>query len=280
MTTPLEKLLTRLDPERLDRDIFLGDSGRGEGRLFGGFVAAQSLVAAARTLEPSQGDIHSLHAYFIRGGRHNVPIHYTVDRIRDGRTFATRRVVAHQSGEGIFCLDASFTREEEGISHQEPMPAAPPPEGLPNWDLIRADRNWDPERWARWSPIEILACDPEQARSLEPGPATRQVWIRPRGELPEDSVLHAALITWASDRGLVSTAQRAHGIPWNKAASASLDHAIWFHRKPHWDGWMLYSAWSNAAHSGRALIHGTMYAQDGTLMASVAQEGLVRRARD
>ena len=277
--TALQRLLKRLDVQRLDRDLFLGDAGRGEGRLFGGFVAAQSLVAASRTLEPAQGEVHSLHAYFIRPGQHHVPITYTVDRIRDGKSFATRRVAAHQAGEGIFCLDASYTPGEEGISHQEPMPEAPGPDGLLNWDLIRSDRNIDPESWGRWSPIEILACDPAAARSTERGPAHRQVWIRPRGEMPADPLMHAALITWASDRGLVSTAQRAHGIAWNRASSASLDHTIWFHRPARWDGWMLYTAWSNAANSGRALIHGTMYRQDGTLMASVAQEGLVRRAR-
>ncbi len=273
-STALSRLLKRLDIQQLDRDLFLGDSGRGEGRLFGGLVAAESLVAAARTVE--LGHIHSLHAYFLRPGHHGVPIRFVVDRIRDGKTFATRRVAAHQQGEAIFSLEASFAVVEEGISHQDPMPTVPPPDDLPEWDLIRSDRKVDPDRWSRQAPIDIRACDPESARSKEPQAPFRQVWIRARGEMPADPIMHAAVITFASDRGMLSTVQRMHRVPWSRTASASLDHSIWFHRVPKFDSWLLYTTASHASHAARALIYGTMYAQDGTLMASVAQEGLVR----
>ncbi len=270
---PLDRLLRRLDLQQLDRDLFLGDPGRGPARLFGGFVAAQSLVAAARTVE--QGEVHSLHSYFLRPGQHGVPIQYVVHRIRDGRSFTTRRVVAHQQGEAIFSLEASYVAAEDGISHQDPMPEVPGPEGLPDWEVIRTDA--PPLR--RPGPIEIRACNPEAMLSAEKQAPFRQVWVRPRGELPEDPTIHAALITFASDRGMLSTVERSHGIARNRTASASLDHAIWFHRPPRWSGWMLYTTASHAAHNARALIFGTMYAQDGTLMASVAQEGLVRALR-
>jgi len=270
---PLERLLRRLQLERLDRDLYLGDPGRGSGRLFGGMVAAQSYLAAAATVEA--GEIHSLHAYFLRPGRHDAPLRFVVDRIRDGRTYATRRVVAHQAGEAIFSLEASFTLPETGLSHAEPMPAAPSPEGLPDWERVRADRPDDAERRSARSPIDIRAVD----TSAEPG-AIRRVWMRPKGTLPEDPALHAAAIIFASDRGLLSTVARYHGLPYDRTASASLDHALWFHRPPRWDGWLLYTTTSHAAHNGRALVFGTMYSQDGTLLASVAQEGLIRRPRN
>jgi acyl-CoA thioesterase-2 len=271
---PLEKLLRRLDLQQLDRDLFLGDPGRGEGRLFGGLVAAQSVVAAARTVE--EGEIHSLHAYFLRPGRHGLPIQFVVHRIRDGQTYTTRRVVAHQAGEAIFSLEASYTRLEEGISHQDPMASVPPPEGLPDWDTVRSDRRDDPGRWSKQSPIEIRACDPEAAASPDPQPPFRQVWMRPKGVLPEDPVVHAAVITFSSDRGMLSTVSRWHGLQSNRSSAASLDHAMWFHRPPRWDGWVLYTTASHAAHNARALIFGTMYRQGGELLASVAQEGLFR----
>jgi acyl-CoA thioesterase-2 len=270
---PLDRLLRRLQLERLDRDLYLGDPGRGSGRLFGGMVAAQSYLAAAATVEA--GDIHSLHAYFLRPGRHDIPIRFVVDRIRDGRTFTTRRVVAHQVGEAIFSLEASFTMPEAGISHADAMPGVPEPETLPDWELVRPDRSDDAERRSARSPIDIRAVD----TAGEPG-AIRRVWMRPKGALPEDPVVHAAAVVFASDRGLLSTVARYHGLPYERTASASLDHALWFHRPPRWDGWLLYTTSSHAAHGGRALVFGTMYSEDGTLLASVAQEGLFRRPRD
>jgi len=271
---PLERLFHRLDLQQLDRDLFLGDPGKGQGRLFGGLVAAQSVVAAGRTV--AEGEIHSLHAYFLRPGRHGVPIQFVVHRIRDGRTYTTRRVVAHQVGEAIFSLEASYTRPESGISHQDPMSPVPPPEGLPDWDVIRSDRRDEPGRWAKLSPIDIRACDPETAASKGPQPPFRQVWMRPKGDLPEDPVIHAALFAFASDRGMLSTVSRSHGLESNRTSAASLDHAMWFHRPPRWDDWILYTTTSHAAHNARALIFGTMYKQSGELLVSVAQEGLFR----
>ena len=272
-TSALERLLHRLDLQQLDRDLFLGDPGRGAGRLFGGLVAAQSLMAAARTV--AEGEVHSLHSYFLRGGKPGVPIQFVVHRIRDGRTFTTRRVVAHQEGEAIFSLEASYAIPEDGISHQDPMPNVPAPDDLPDWERVRPDA----PPVTRDGPIEIRACDPAGMRSREKQAPFRQVWVRTRGPLPEDSAYHAALITFASDRGMLSTVERMHGVPRNRRGSASLDHAIWFHRPPRWDGWMLYTTASPAAHNARALILGTMYSEDGTLIASVAQEGLVRTPR-
>lgn len=271
---PLEKLLHRLDLEQLDRDLFLGHPGNGRGRLFGGMVAAQAVVASSRTVE--EGEIHSLHAYFLRPGRHGVPIQYVVHRIRDGRTYTTRRVVAHQGGEAIFSLEASYTKPETGISHQDPMPEAPPPDGLPPWDLVRADRRENAERLVEDFPIDIRACDPERASSPEPQPPFRQVWMKPKGILPEDPVIHAAVFVYASDRGMISTVSRMHGIQRSRTASASLDHAMWFHRLPRWDDWVLYTTSSHAAHNARALILGTMYRRSGELLISTAQEGLFR----
>jgi acyl-CoA thioesterase-2 len=243
-------------------------------------VAAQAVVAAARTVE--EGTIHSLHAYFLRGGRHNVPIRYVVYRIRDGKTFTTRDVVAHQAGEAIFNLSASFTKPETGASHQGPAPDAPGPEGLPQWELVRPDPHIEQDnlqRWIRNSPIEIRACDPEQPVSIEDEMPRRRVWMRVKGVLPEDPVVHAALITYASDRGLISTARVPHDVTPNRNLSASLDHAVWFHHPPRFDDWLLCTSESPIAHNARALIFGQMYRQDGTRVVSVAQEGLIRVAR-
>ena len=273
--SPLERLLSRLALTQLDRDLFLGEPGRGQGRLFGGLVAAQSLVAACGTV--AEGAPHSLHAYFLRPGSHETPIRFVVDRIRDGRTFTTRRVVAHQGGEAIFSLEASFARTEAGIAHQDRMPEMSGPDGLPDWETTRPDSAPEGAARSERSPLDIRAAN--VGGSPGEGPIIRQVWMRPKGELPEDPTLHAAVITFASDRGMLSTVARFHGLPWNRTATASLDHAIWFHRPPRWDGWLLYTTTSHAAHGGRALIFGTMFGESGDLMASIAQEGLFRAPR-
>jgi len=271
----LPQFLKQLELDRLDRDLFLGDPGKGEGRLFGGLVAAQSVIAAHRTVE--EGFLHSLHAYFLRPGRHDVPIRYVVYRIRDGRTFTTRDVVAYQAGEAIFNLSSSFARPEEGIAHQEPAPDAPGPDNLPDWDLVRLlpkeDQGW--ARRFRESPIEMRAVDAIEAAQAE-GTPRRRVWIRVRGELPEDPAIHAALLAYASDRGLIATARRPHGITRQRDASASLDHAMWFHHPPRFDDWLLYVSESPISYAARALIYGAMYRRDGTRCASVVQEGLIR----
>lgn len=268
---PLPRLLHALDLERLDRGLFLGVTGRGKRRLFGGLVAAQAVVAAGRTV--SEGRLHALHAFFLRPGRHGPPIQYLVDDIRDGRTFTTRRVVATQGGEAIFNMSASFTRPEDGIAHQDPMPEAPPPEGLVDWEDLRAELLGDPSRRRPDGPVEVRECNPELG-SL--GPARRSVWMRVRGTLPEDPLLHSALLVFASDRTLLGTGARPHTIPWGRRLAASLDHAMWIHRPATFDGWILYTSESPAAHSGRALAFGAMYTHDGVRVASVAQEGIIR----
>ncbi len=270
---PVKKLIRRLDLERLDADLFLGSPGEGKGRLFGGFVAAQSVIGAYRTVE--QGSLHSLHAYFLRPGTHEVPIRYVVYRIRDGRTFTTRNVVAYQSGEAIFDLACSFAVSEDGVSSQGPAPNAPPPEGLPQWELARPDAHGNQrqiERWIRESPVEARAADADATHR-------RLVWMRVKGELPDEEPLHAAFLAYASDRGLISTARYAHGIGGHEGYPASLDHSIWFHRPPRFEGWVLFSSHSPIAHGARALILGQMHARDGTHIASVSQESLVRPAR-
>ena len=276
----VDRLIAQLHLEQLDRDLFLGDPGAGERRLFGGLVAAQSVVAAYRTVE--EGALHSLHAYFLRPGRHGVPIRYVVYRIRDGRSFTTRDVVAYQSGEAIFNLSCSFVRPEEGIAHQGPMPDVPGPDGLPEWEMVRPDRAEDRamiKRWVADSPIEVRSCDPPD-RQMPAGEApTRRVWIRAKGVLPEDPMVHAAVLTYASDMGLIATARIPHGISRGEPTAASLDHAIWFHHPPRFDGWLLYTSESPIAHAARALILGQMHRQDGTRIASVAQEGLIRVPR-
>ena len=273
---PLARLIERLDLESYGADAFIGYPGRGDGALFGGFVAAQAVVAAGRTVD--QRSLHSLHAYFLRPGRHDVPIHFAVDRIRDGRTFVTRGVAARQLGETIFQLSASFTKPEEGFAHQDPMPAgAPAPEGLPDWETARATLLGDPSKRRPDGPIEVRVCDPDSPVPGAKLPARRRVWMRPRGEVGEDPLWHAALLVYASDRTLLRTAARPHGMTWRLGVAYSLDHALWFHHPPRFDGWCLYVSESPIAHAARALVLGVLYRMDGTRIATVAQEGLLRR---
>jgi acyl-CoA thioesterase-2 len=275
---PLADLLARLDVEALDADLYLGDPEPGDaGPLFGGFVASQATMVAGRSV--TDGALHSLHAYFLRPGRHDLPIRYVVHRIRDGRTFTTRRVVAHQGGEAIFNLSASFARPEEGIAHQSPMPEAPPPESMPDWEDERARILGDPKARRPDGAIEVRVCDPDDP---DPGvklPASRRVWMRPRGPLPDDPLVHAAVLVYATDRTLLGTAARPHGLPWGRRIGASLDHAVWLHHPPRFDGWVLYASESPVAHAARGLIFGAMYDLDGRRVASVAQEGLIRIPR-
>ncbi len=285
----IDRLIAQLQLQQLDRDLFLGEPGPGERRLFGGLVAAQSVVAAYRTLEADSGPMHSLHAYFLRPGKHDVPIRYVVYRIRDGRTFTTRDVVAYQSGEAIFNLSCSFAKPEDGISHQGTMPDAPGPEGLPEWDMmglpprapaaVRAEDRKMMQRWRDDSPIEVRACDPPNQPNIPGEAPTRRVWIRAKGALPDDPVVHAAVLTFATDMGLIATARIPHGISRGQPTAASLDHAVWFHHPPRFDGWLLYTSESPIAQSARALILGQMHREDGTRVLSVAQEGLIRVPR-
>jgi acyl-CoA thioesterase-2 len=285
--TPIDNLVDRLVLESLDRDLFLGDPGRGKGRLFGGLVAAQSVMAAFATLDEGPPDedkpaslLHSIHAYFLRPGRYDLPIRFVVDRIRDGRTFTTRTVVAHQGGEAIFNMAASFATPEEGLSHQRPMPVVGPPEGLDEYTTLRARRMGIPEPQTFDNPIEMRVLDSGAFVDDRPQDPVRQLWIRPRGIIPDDNALHTAILAYATDRTLISTAVVASGLVMGKdVMGASLDHAIWFHHPIRFDDWLLYSSVSPISHAARGLIFGALYEQDGTQLASVAQEALIRIRR-
>jgi acyl-CoA thioesterase-2 len=272
---PLRGLLRLFELRALDADRFEGDTGPGEGRLFGGLVAAQAALAACRTVDGAA--LHSLHAYFLRPGRHGEPIAFAVHRIHDGRTFHTRRVVAEQAGEAIFTLGASFASPEEGIAHQEvAMPDAPPPESALPWEEMR--RRMLGHAPPRPEALDVRVCDPDDPEG-RPQPARRRIWLRPRGAMPEDPRLHAALIVYASDRALLSTAARPHGLRWGQRTGASLDHALWLHRPARFDDWLLYAMESPVAHAARGLVHGALWDRSGALVASVAQEALIRATR-
>ena len=288
--TPIEKLCERLVLEPLDRDLFLADPGRGEGRLFGGLVAAQSVRAAIATMNEADDSesnekrpsslLHSIHAYFLRPGHYDLPIRFVVDRIRDGRTFTTRRVVAHQNGEAIFNMAASFARPEEGMSHQRPMPRVGPPDGLEEWSALRARERGLPEPDQFDNPIEIRVLDPRRLGDDSPHEPVRKLWIRPRGVIPDDPALHTAILVYATDRTLISTAVVEPGrIMGKDVMGASLDHAVWFHHPIRFDDWMLYTSVSPISHAARGLIFGSLYRRDGVQLASVAQEALIRVRR-
>ena len=265
-------LLALLELEPIDRDIFRGHTPpSGGSRVFGGHVAAQALRAAAATVE-SDHTIHSLHGYFMRPGEHHTPIIYMSDRIRDGRSFTTRRVRAVQHGEAIFSLSASFHRAEPGPSHQVPMPHAPDPDG---------DDGFEPtpvSRFAARSPFEVR--DVELGSSGEPWRSTRRTWVRTRGAMPDDPDLHACVLTYLSDMGVVSAARIAVDIPREAHWGASLDHALWFHRPARCDEWLLVDLRPVSNAGARGLVFGTVHSGAGTLVASLTQETLVRRRHE
>jgi len=282
MSRALDQLLTILDIERLEENLFRGLSPQvGWQRVFGGQVIGQVLVAANRTVNGRLA--HSLHAYFLRAGDPSVPIIYNVDRIRDGGSFTTRRVVAVQHGQAIFSMAASFHKEETGLEHQIKMPEVPPPESLPSEAELKAcliDRVPPQVKayWERERPIEIRPVD--LSRYLTPGnhAPSQQVWIRATGELPNDQSLHQCVLAYASDFTLLDTALIAHGrfVFDPKLMLASLDHALWFHRKLRADEWLLYAQDSPISGGGRAFCRGMLFTRDGKLAASTAQEGLLR----
>jgi acyl-CoA thioesterase-2 len=290
MNKALESLLDLLDLEQIEQDIFRGVSRSAiVPRVFGGQVAAQALVAAGRTV-PEDRFTHSLHAYFLRAGDPATPIVYTVDRIRDGRSFTTRRVVAVQHGQPIFHLSASFQTYEEGMEHQAPMPASPDPESLPTAaeTLPRyADRFVDPGTVGRLlearAAIDLRYVDsPPYATAGEPRDPRSQVWFRTNGKLADDHLLHVCLATYVSDMTLLDSVLLAHGRGgWatGDVVGASLDHAMWFHRPFRADEWLLYDQESPSASGGRGLGQARIYTQDGKLAISVIQEGVVRVPR-
>ncbi|MGF1468283.1 MAG: acyl-CoA thioesterase [Sandaracinaceae bacterium] len=278
---PATALIERLDLERIDRDLYRGQSpDDGRPRVFGGQVAAQALVAAVRTVE--ERVVHSLHAYFLRPGNPKIPIIYEVDRIRDGRSFATRRVVAIQEGEAIFNMAASFQREEEGPAHQDPMPEAAPPGSVPsNLERYRALAETDPVfgfLGRLEALIELRDLDPVDPRSRERRSGQHLVWFRAHGALPDDPLLHQCVLAYASDMTLLGASLRHHGLTWldPKLQVASLDHALWFHRAFRADRWLLYVTESPSTSHARGMNFGRIYAEDGALVASVAQENLMR----
>ncbi|BBA97524.1 putative acyl-CoA thioesterase [Actinacidiphila reveromycinica] len=288
--TPLESLLDLLDLERIEQDIFRGYSRSAVvPRVFGGQVAAQALVAAGRTVPPERA-AHSLHAYFLRPGDPGAPIVYQVDRIRDGRSFTTRRVVAIQHGQPIFHLSASFQVHEDGLEHQEAMPPAPDPESLPSADELlpkHADRFPDPTVIDRLQEaraavdLRYVEDPPFLTAGVRREPRS-QVWFRTRGELADDPLLHVCLATYVSDMTLLDSVLLAHGRGgWavGDVVGASLDHAMWFHRPFRADQWLLYDQQSPSSSGGRGLGTARIYTQDGALAVSVIQEGLVRVPR-
>ena len=285
MSKALDAVVELLDLEQVELNIFRGRSPEGERRqrVFGGQVAGQALVAAGRTVPPDRL-VHSLHAYFIRPGDPAVPLVYLVERVRDGRSFTTRRVTVVQHGKTIFTLSASFQQPEAGgFEHFMPMPQVPTPEDVePTW--LRLQRLLGPaaDDYARDSPIEMRHVGPLSVEvERDPSLATDSniVWLRADGELPDDPLLHVCLMTYASDMTLLDTVLLAHRVSWSEGAivGASLDHAMWFHRSFRADQWLLYAQDSPSATGGRGLARGEVYTRDGQLVVSVVQEGLLRR---
>ena len=283
MPAGIQELLSILNLEKLEHNLFRGRSPQVQWqRVFGGQTIAQALVAAQRTVEPDR-HVHSLHGYFMRPGDITVPIIYEVDRIRDGGSFTTRRVVAIQHGHAIFSLEASFQVEEQGLEYQMPMPLdVPPPEELKSQRELLAEATHVPEQirlfWAKERPLELRPVYAEHYSSRDKLPPLQKVWIRLTGPVPNDRALRCAVLAYLSDMTLLDTATFAHGrgIFDPDIQAASIDHAMWFHREHALDGWLLYTQDSPSTSGSRGFTRGALYAQDGTLVASVAQEGLIR----
>ncbi|MFI5245380.1 MAG: acyl-CoA thioesterase [Gemmatimonadales bacterium] len=276
-------LLALLDLEPLEVNIYRGQNrDLGTGRVFGGQVFAQALVAARRTVDDDR-EAHSAHGYFILPGDLKAPIVYFVDRLRDGSSFTTRRVTAIQHGQAIFNLSASFHISEEGFMHQPAMPVVPDPETLaPELSLIRemADRIPEPLRpvITQERPIDFRPVAPTDWFNPEPREPTRQAWFRVIGALPPEPWIHQAILAYASDYGLLTSALQPHGVGLRTRGLqlASLDHSLWLHRPFRADDWLLYSMDSPVAAGARGFVRGAIYSRAGDLVASVAQEGLMR----
>ncbi len=284
MTQAMQELLDILDLERLEHNLYRGRSPQvGWQRVFGGQVIGQALIAAQRTVE-GERYVHSLHCYFMLPGDPSVPIVYQVDRLRDGGSFTTRRVTAIQHGHAIFSLECSFQIEEKGLEHQIPMPLdVPLPEDLPSYfDLLESTSHVVPEGvrkfWARERPLEIRPVTPEHYTTREKLPPYQNVWVKMAGEVPDDRRLQTAILAYLSDMTLLDSATYAHGrVGFDpEIQMASLDHAMWFHRQHKLDDWLLYTQDSPTTIGSRGFARGFLYSRDGTLIASTAQEGLVR----
>ncbi|MDQ3468388.1 MAG: acyl-CoA thioesterase II [Actinomycetota bacterium] len=279
MQESLDDLVRLLALEPIEVNIFRGNSpDENRQRVFGGQVAGQALVAAARTIEDRR--VHSLHAYFLRPGDPTVPILYEVDRLRDGRSFSTRRVVAIQHGRAIFNLQASFHVDESGPDHQLPMPQGlPAPESLPGWlERMAPYQDQLGDWYHRPRPIDLryVEGDPMSRKGT---PSTGQrVWLRADGNLPDDPVVHACVVTYASDMTLLDTTVLPFGLGWDSPGMqmASLDHAMWFHRPFRADEWLLYDQHALSTSNARGFAGGAIFTHAGQLAVSVVQEGLTR----
>lgn len=283
MEYSVQAMLDILDLEQLEHNLFRGRSPQvGWQRVFGGQVIGQALVAASRTVDNRL--VHSLHCYFMRPGDPNVPIIYDVDKIRDGRSFTTRRAVAIQHGKPIFSLSASFHVEEEGYDHQIDMPDLPQPEDLPSEQELK-DRYLDmaPDNvrdyWSRQRPIEIRPTSLDHYFSKEKLKPEQHVWIRTTSPVPKEKTTASAVLAYLSDMTLLDTSLFAHGtsIFNGKLQVASLDHAMWFHREIDFTDWILYTQDSPSSSGARGFTRGSLYTREGVLIASVAQEGLIRK---
>jgi acyl-CoA thioesterase-2 len=288
MSSAIQDLLGVLDLEPLEVNLFRGRSPPSERpRVYGGQVIGQALVAACRTVGEVAGrPPHSLHAYFMLGGDPKVPIIYEVDRIRDGRSFATRRVVAIQHGEAIFTMAVSFHRDEGGMSHQAKMPDVPTPDALANEKDMRErllPAMPEPVRryYERARPIDLRPVELERYLGKQLPDGRFHVWMRATGKLPDDPSIHQCVLAYASDMMLLDAAMIPHGrtLFEKTIMAASLDHALWFHRPFRADDWLLYAQDSPNMSGARGFSRGQIFASDGTLVASVAQEGLVRERR-
>jgi acyl-CoA thioesterase II len=282
MDSDITSLISLLDLEQLEVNLFRGYSPQNRWkRVFGGQVVGQALVAAARTVEERL--VHSLHCYFLLGGDPKVPIVFKVDRIRDGGSFTTRNVVAIQHGEAIFSMSASFHKVEEGYSHQFPMPDAPDPDTLPSEEEMRDKVPAEMSTfWKLERPIEMRPVDIERFTTSKSSTAANLVWFRTKGAMPSaDPVLHRCALAYASDYSLLSASLAPHARrPFDpELMMASLDHAVWFHRDFRADEWLLYVQDSPSAEGARGFCRGTIFSREGVLVASVAQEGLIRVKR-
>jgi acyl-CoA thioesterase-2 len=282
--TAVDELVSILDLETLEQNLFRGMSPPfGWQRVFGGQVIAQSLVAANRTVEVARR-VHSLHCYFLLPGDPKVPIIYEVDRIRDGGSFTTRRVVAIQHGRPIFSLSASYQVQETGFEHQIDMPSVPQPEDLPTEEQFKAlvDK-FAPEPvkryWSRPRPLVVRPTDLSRFVGKVPSDPRQYVWVKTSGQLPEDPQLHSVVLAYLSDMTLLDTSLVIHGrsVFDPHLQVASLDHAMWFHREPKVDEWLLYAQDSPSSSGARGFTRGALYDRQGRLVASVAQEGLIRQ---
>lgn len=287
MSQVLDQLVALLSLEAIEENLFRGHSqDLGFRQLFGGQVLGQCVSAASQTVEADR-HVHSLHGYFLRPGDAGLPVVYQVDRVRDGGSFSTRRVMAIQKGQPIFTCSASFQYDEDGFQHQLPMPGVPGPEGLKSeTELARLVADSLPERMRERAvsdkPIEIRPVTVGNPFAPEPSEPVKYVWFRAAGELPDDPQLHKYLLGYASDFNLLTTSMLPHGVSvWQKFMQvASLDHALWFHGNLRMDDWLLYAMDSPWAGNARGFSRGSIFNRQGQLVASVAQEGLTRIRED